>query len=143
LLAKDAVGELQVGTELPNIQAAEFPNSKAFQSAASLWLSSSEAQELRSPVVLLGLRLLSFQGPRKGRRRVLAASGERALNIGFFVHKIVESILHVGPQSGDIGVIPARLVHARREAADHAESSMHELRRHQHRSRQAMVPFQK
>ena len=72
----------------------------------ALALRSLEADSFR-------LRFFSLHRPRKRRCRIFAGRGQCTPHIGLLVHEISESILDVGPQCRDVGVVPARLVHAR------------------------------
>ena len=80
----------------------------------------------RSPSI--DLHLLSLNRPRESRRCVLSSRGNGAANVSLSVHKVIETVLDVVPESRNVGVIPARFVHPRRQAANHAEACLHKLR---------------
>ena len=78
-------------------------------------------------MLLLRPRLLRFQSFCERQRRFVATHCQRTLYVRFFIYEIVESILDVSPKSRDVGVVPARLIHPWRQAADHPESGMHQV----------------
>ncbi len=82
------------------------------------------------------------QGSTNLDRFGLFGSGQHAFD-GFILimTHVLNAILAVAPEGGNVGLIPAALGHMGREADQEAKTRQREVRRHQHGGREPVISF--